>query len=131
MPHLSCACPDALDRCERCDVLLDVPGFHLVSVSKGRADLVLEIESYDPVTGCPGCGVIATGHGRVMVQLIDAPWAGRPARIRWRKRRWICLESACEVRTFIEQDPEVCAPRSLLSGRAIRADADRRNSPEW
>ncbi|MCT1436908.1 hypothetical protein M3G55_06435 [Brachybacterium paraconglomeratum] len=46
-----------------------------------------------------------------MVELIDAPWAGRAVRIRWRKRRWICREDLCEVASFVEQDPAVCAPR--------------------
>lgn len=55
-----------------------------------------------------------------MVEMIDAPWAGRPVRIRWRKRRWICLEDVCAVVSFIEQDPQVCAARGLLSTRAIR-----------
>ncbi|MFC5318251.1 ISL3 family transposase [Brachybacterium alimentarium] len=120
MLNHSCVCPAALDRCDRCDLLLDFPGLHLVAVSKARAGLVLEVESCDPVTGCPGCGVIATGHGRIVVEVLDAPWAGRPVRIRWRKRRWVCLEDVCEVATFLEQDPEVCAPRGLLSTRAIR-----------
>ena len=80
MPSHSCVCPDALDRC---DVLLDFPSLHLVAVTQAPTGLVLEVESCDPVTGCPGCGVIATGHGRVMVEMIDAPWAGRPVRIRW------------------------------------------------
>ena len=120
MPNHSCVCPDALDRCDRCDVLLDFPRLHLVAVTQAPSGLVLEVESCDPVAGCPGCGVIATGHGRVMVEMIDAPWAGRPVRIRWRKRRWICLEGVCAVVSFVEQDPEVCAPRGLLSTRAIR-----------
>ena len=42
-----------------------------------------------------------------MVEMIDAPWAGRPVRIRWRKRRWICLEDVCAVISVIEQDPQV------------------------
>ena len=42
-----------------------------------------------------------------MVEMIDAPWAGRPVRIRWRKRRWICLEDVCAVVSFIEQAPQV------------------------
>ncbi|MFR1472338.1 MAG: transposase family protein [Actinomyces urogenitalis] len=103
MPDHRCACPDALDRCDRCDFLLDFPGLHLVAVSKARAGLVLEVESCDPVAGCPGCGVIATGDGRVVVEVIDAPWVGRPVRIRWRKRGWICLEGVCAVTTFVEQ----------------------------
>lgn len=103
MPDHRCACPDALDRCDRCDFLLDFLGLHLVAVSKARAGLVLEVESCDPVAGCPGCGVIATGDGRVGVEVIDAPWVGRPVRIRWRKRGWICLEGVCAVTTFVEQ----------------------------
>src|SRR5699024_6012215 len=120
MPNPRCVCPNSLDRCDRCDLLLDFPSLHLVAVTQAPSGLLLEVESCGPVTGCAGCGVIATGHGRVMVEMIDAPWAGRPVRIRWRKRRWICLEDACEVATFVEQDPEVCAPRGLLSTRAIR-----------
>ena len=45
--------------------------------------LMLDIESCDRCAGCPGCGVIAQGHGRVVVEVIDAPWAGVPARFRW------------------------------------------------
>ena len=105
MPNHSCVCPNALDRCDRCDLLLDFPSLHLTSVTKSRTGLVLEMESCDPVTGCPGCGVIATGHGRVMVEMIDAPWAGRPVRILWRKRRWICLEGVCSVTTFLRAEP--------------------------
>ncbi len=30
------------------------------------------------LAGCPGCGVIAQGHGRMVVEVIDAPWAGIP-----------------------------------------------------
>ena len=104
MPNPSCVCPNALDRCDRCDLLLDFPRLHLVAVTQAPSGLLLEVESCGPVTGCPGCGVIATGHGRVMVEMIDAPWAGRPVRIRWRKRRWICLEDVCAVVSFAEQE---------------------------
>ena len=55
-----------------------------------------------------------------MVEVIDAPWAGVPARIRWFKRRWICREHTCQIATFIEQNHSVCAPRARLGARAIR-----------
>lgn len=61
----------------------DMEGFHLIVVERSDTGMVLEIESCDPVAGCPGCGVIAQGHGRVVVEVIDAPWAGAPVRIRW------------------------------------------------
>ena len=55
-----------------------------------------------------------------MVEVIDAPWAGVPARIRWFKRRWICREHTCQIATFIEQNHSVCAPRARLGVWAIR-----------
>ena len=60
-----------------------------MSVARTPQALVLNVESCNQLVGCPGCGVIAQGHGRVVVEVIDAPWAGVPARIRWFKRRWI------------------------------------------
>ena len=55
-----------------------------------------------------------------MVEVIDAPWAGVPVRIRWFKRRWICRERTCETVTFLEHSEKVCAPRARLGVRAIR-----------
>ena len=37
----------------------------------------------------PWVWVIAQGHGRVVVEVIDAPWAGVPVRIRWFKGLFI------------------------------------------
>ena len=56
----------------------------------------------------------------MVVEVIDAPWAGIPARIRWFKRRWICRERTCETVTFLEHSEKVCAPRARLGVRAIR-----------
>ena len=38
----------------------------------------------------------------MVVEAIDAPWAGVLARFRWFKRRWICREHAYQIATFIE-----------------------------
>ena len=56
----------------------------------------------------------------MVVEVIDAPWAGVPVRIRWHKRRWICREHTCQTVTFLEHDERVCAPRARLGVRAIR-----------
>ena len=64
-----------------------------MSVARTLDALMLDIESCDRCAGCPGCGVITQGHGGVVVEVIDAPWAGVPVRIRWHKRRWICRET--------------------------------------
>ena len=113
----TCCCSVLLDRC---DLLVGLEGFHLMSVARTPDVLVLDIESCDRCAGCPGCGVIAQGHGRVVVEVIDAPWAGVLARLRWFKRRWICRETTCQTVIFLEHDERVCAPRARLGVRAIR-----------
>ena len=121
MSHPTCYCwPASLDRCDRCDLLVGLEGFHLVAVARRECGLVLDIESCDHCAGCPVCGVIAQGHGRVVVEVIDAPWAGVPARIRWHKRRWRCLEKTCQTVTFLDHDEWVCAPRARLRGTWAR-----------
>ena len=120
MSHPTCCCSVSLDRCDRCDLLVGLEGFHLMSVARTPDALVLDVESCNQLAGCPGCGVIAQGHGRMVVEVIDAPWAGVPARIRWFKRRWICRERTCQTVTFLEHSEKVCAPRARLGVRAIR-----------
>ena len=120
MSHPTCCCSVSLDRCDRCDLLVGLEGFHLMSVARTPDALVLDVESCNQLAGCPDCGVIAQGHGRVVVEVIDAPWAGVPVRIRWHKRRWICREHTCQITTFAEQNHSVCAPRARLGVRAIR-----------
>ena len=111
--------PSALSVGDRVLVGVLDEGFHLMSVARTPQALVLDIESCNQLVGCPSCGVIAQGHGRVVVEVIDAPWAGIPARIRWHKRRWRCLEKTCQTVTFLEHDERVCAPRARLGMRAI------------
>ena len=121
MPEPTLCCRVSGDYCERCDLLVGLPGLHVVAVERdGRDRLVVTVESAPGPAGCRSCGVIAHGHGRVNVRLVDAPAFGRPVRIVWRKRRWLCPEPACEVGSFVEQDEQVAAPRGLLTARACR-----------
>ncbi len=106
--------------CQRCDVLVGLPGLHVVSVDRGEAGLRIEVEtSPDEVMGCPACGVVTHRHGRQQVELIDAPCFAVAVTLVWRKRRWLCPEPTCEVVSFMEQDPPVAAPRALLTRRAV------------
>ena len=105
--------------CERCDVLVGLDGLHVIGVERDDGGaLVVTVESEPTVMGCPSCGVVAHGHGRVVVGLVDAPAMGRPVRIRWRKRRWACPDPGCPVATFVEQDERLAALRSSLTRRA-------------
>jgi transposase len=84
--------------CDRCDLLLGLEGLRVVAVDRDNGDdgggaLTVTVESAPGVMGCRTCGVVARGHGRLEVRLVDAPAMGRPVRICRRKRRWICPES--------------------------------------
>ena len=52
----------------------------------------------------------------MVVEVIDAPWAMVPARIRWHQRCWLCRERTCQTVTFLEHSEKVCAPRVRLRG---------------
>ncbi|WP_245627365.1 helix-turn-helix domain-containing protein [Kribbia dieselivorans] len=102
-------------------MLVGLAGLHVVGVDRdGRDRLIVTVESEAEPMGCRSCGVIAAGHGRVDVRLVDAPAFGRPVWIIWRKRRWICLEPVCDMGSFVEQDEAVVPPRALLTTRACR-----------
>ncbi len=105
--------------CDRCDLLVGLDGLRVVEVERdpgGR--LTITVESVPEPMGCHSCGVVAHGHGRVEVALVDAPAMGRPVRIVWRKRRWLCPDPGCPVGSFVEQDERISAPRAKLTRRA-------------
>lgn len=121
MPEPTLCCRAAGGYCDRCDVLVGLVGLHVVAVEHHPGDrLTVTVESARQVMGCRSCGVVAHGHGRVVVRLVDAPAMGRPVRIVWRKRRWVCPEPSCPVGSFVEQDETVAAPRAKLTVRACR-----------
>ena len=73
--------------CDRCDLLVGLDGLHVIGVDRDDGGgLTVRVESAPEVMGCRRCGVIAHGHGRDEVELVDAPAMGRPVRIVWRKR---------------------------------------------
>jgi transposase len=105
--------------CDRCDLLVGLDGLHVTAVERDDGGgLTVTVESAAAPMGCRSCGVVAHAHGRVEVRLVDAPAMGRPVRIRWRKRRWLCPDPGCPVGSFVEQDEQISAPRAKLTTRA-------------
>jgi len=117
---MSC-CRDLGGYCDRCDLLIGLNGLHVIAVERDDGGgLTVTVESEAGVMGCSVCGVVAHGHGRVDVRLVDAPAMGRPVTILWRKRRWVCPEAVCPIGSFVEQDESIAAPRAVLTRRACR-----------
>jgi len=109
--------------CARVDTLFNMPGVHVLDVAwreptkRCPAGLRLLVESAPAETGCPGCGVIAVGHGRRLRRLLDIPAFGAPVELLWRQRRYRCAEPACPVGGFNEDHP-LAGPRAKLTARA-------------
>ena len=56
LSHPTCFCSVWLGRCDRCDLLVDLEGFHLIAVTGRECRVVLVLKSYRRVVGCPPCG---------------------------------------------------------------------------
>jgi len=119
-----CMCGPGTRWCARADAMFDVPGMHVTEVQvDDQQRLVLTVESDWLEHGCPGCGVLAVGHGRRCRVLHDAPSLGRVTVVRWLSRVWRCLEPSCTTTTFTEQHP-IAPPRAVLTVRAVRWATD-------
>jgi transposase len=71
---------------------------------------------------CPGCGVEGGRSKNVEVTApADVGCGFAPVRVRWIKRRWLCLNADCSVASFTERIDQVPA-RCRITGR-LRAQA--------
>jgi Transposase and inactivated derivatives len=110
------------------EALLGLDGFRVLGVAELGGDVVVLVESTAERVGCSGCGVVAEAQDRSVVEIRDLACFGRPARLRWAKRRWRCREPLCDNKTWTEESAHV-SPRSVLTRRA-GADACRRVGEE-
>ncbi|MFP5316793.1 MAG: transposase, partial [Acidimicrobiia bacterium] len=67
--------------------------------------------------GCERCGVRAEAQDRTAIDIRDLTCFGRPAQLRWVKRRWRCVDPDCEAKTWTERSPHVDA-QAVLTRRA-------------
>ena len=73
MPEPTLCCRAGGGYCDRCDLLVGLPGMHVIGVDRDPLDrLIVTVESAAEPMGCRSCGVIVHGHGRVDVRLVDA-----------------------------------------------------------
>lgn len=97
--------------------LLGMDDFVVLATTDEDGECFVLVETKERVVGCPSCGVIASGHGRSVVQVRDLPMAGRATRLVWRKRRYLCRDVECEKKTFTEESELV---EGSLTTRAAR-----------
>src|SRR5512133_1126813 len=105
------------------EALLGLSGFRVFEVTETPDELTVVVETTGDVVGCGRCGTRAVAHERMRVDVRDLPCFGRPARLVWHKRRWRCVESACDAKTWTETSPAVA--RQAVSTRRAGAEACR------
>ncbi len=99
------------------EALLGLEGFRVLDVSEGPDEIVVTVETTIEVVGCEHCGTRAEAQDRRPVDIRDLACFGRPARLRWIKKRWRCADPDCEAKTWTERSPHVDA-QAVLTRRA-------------
>lgn len=107
------------DPIRACELLVGLPDVVVLGVVDARP-LRVHVELRGEAPSCAGCGTPARIKERREVVLVDLPVFGRQARLVWRKHRWCCPETACDVKSWTAADPRIAAPRLGLTDRAGR-----------
>ncbi len=110
-----------VDPTRMCEKLVGLGDVDVVGVDDaGGGPLRVVIRSRKARPCCGACGGRVWSKGYRTAVLVDLPAFGRPVRLRWRKRRWTCPNTDCEIRSFVEQDATIGPARALLTSRAAR-----------
>lgn len=110
-----------VDPTRMCEVLVVLPHVKVlgvIDIADGPLEVLLELRAERPP--CATCGTAAASKDRDEVLLADLPCFGPQARLRWRKHRWCCPSTDCEVKSWTSGDPRIAAPRMTLTDRAGR-----------
>lgn len=103
-----------------CALLVGLPDINVLAVDDQEPGLPIKVhvESRPEPAWCRACGVRARIKDRPNVELVDLPCFGRPARLVWRKHRYVCPEAACPTGSWTHVDERIAAPRVALTRRA-------------
>jgi len=104
-----------------CELLVGLPAVTVLGiVDEPGGPLWVHIETRSDRPVCADCDGPVAIKDRPMVDLVDLPAFGRPARLVWRKYRWACASSSCAVGSWTETVPAIAAARLVMTDRAGR-----------
>jgi transposase len=102
------------------EALLGLDGFRVLEVTEAQSEVVVTVETTADVVGCWRCGVRAEAQDRMSIDIRDLACFGRPARLRWIKRRWRSVDPDWEAKTWTEGSEHVDA-QVVLTRRGLPA----------
>jgi len=105
-----------------CELLVGLPEVNVLGVVDGGGDepIRVHVECRLGRPACRGCGRVARVKERPLVELVDLPAFGRPARLVWRKHRFWCPDPGCDQGSWTAEDHRIGAPRLAMTDRAGR-----------
>jgi transposase len=110
------------DPTAACELLVGLGDVNVLGIDDVDPDepIRVHVETRRLRPGCERCDAPAVVKDRPLVELVDLPAFGRPARLVWRKHRWACPDATCLIGTWTEQEPGIAAARLALTDRAGR-----------
>jgi hypothetical protein len=94
-----------------CELLVGLPAVTVLAVDdRFGQPLRVHIETRGDRPCCRGCGGPVVVKDRPVVEMVDLPCFGRPARLVWRKTRWACPSRTCPTGSWTEQTPDRSGP---------------------
>jgi transposase len=105
-----------------CELLVGLPDVNVLGIEDGDPDtpVRIHVETRGSRPRCRECGGGVGVKERPLIELVDLAVFGRPARLVWRKHRWLCVDPACSVGSWTEQELRIAPPRLALTDRAGR-----------
>ena len=104
-----------------CNILLGLPEVNVLGVDDHQGKpLSVYIECSSATRICSNCGNSAWMKDRSLVELTDLPTFGRPVRLMWSKRRWMCTNRECPQKSWTEENHHIASPRLSMTDRAGR-----------
>src|SRR5258707_13185538 len=94
----------------------------LVCYRHKHGEIEIELRAHQPSSPCPSCGQYSSRvHSRYRRKIADLPWAGLPAYILLRTRRFFCVDERCSRRIFTERLPGIVERHARRSSRLRQA----------
>jgi transposase len=104
-----------------CALLVGLPDVSVLAVDDLPGEPIrVHVEQHVARPSCPSCEAAVWVKDRPVVELVDLPCFGRPARLVWHKHRWRCPTPGCPVSSWTGQDPTIAAARLAMTDRAGR-----------